>query len=425
MKTSVLGTPSQPALQPPKRRSAFWWIRWVPAAIFIIIIFELLFIVGSVVLVPVLVSFALAYLLHPVSSYFERRGVPHSPSPFFTLLLITLTFIIFLLFVVPDLWQESLTAGQKIATHFTPENAVRYRTSIRRYSPVLDNVIGERIEQFFRKPSDVIGSPSTWFAGGLSNFLATATASFDIFLVPFFVYYLLVDFRAWRDASEDLIPPRFRQTFSRLFDEVGRILQSYVRGQLLIAVIMGALYAIGFLPLRVPAWAGIATLAGLLNLVPYIGTLFGLVLATVFTLADGGGFWRVAGVICLFAIVQGIEGYYLTPKILGERLRLHPMAVLLGILVGGKLFGLLGIILAVPSLAVAKVFLMFLRELYKGSYFYHKGDIKPHEAPNEVLEERLAEAADNVLVEQIKAETGDELLASDEKDERLAAEGVQ
>jgi predicted PurR-regulated permease PerM len=289
---------------------------------------------------------------------------------------------------------------------------------------VLDNVVGERIEQFFRKPSEIIGSPSTWFAGGLSNFLATATASFDVFLVPFFVYYLLVDFRTWRDASEDLIPPRFRQTFSRLFDEVGRILQSYVRGQLLIAVMMGALYAVGFLPLSVPAWAGIAMLAGLLNLVPYIGTLFGLVLATVFTLADGGGFWRVSGVICLFAVVQAIEGYYLTPKILGERLRLHPMAVLLGILVGGKLFGLLGIILAVPSLAVAKVFLMFLRELYKGSYFYHKGDISPHEAPNEVLEERLAEAADIVLIEQIKAESGDELLAPDEEDEDLAAEAI-
>src|ERR1044072_2647063 len=130
--------------------------------------------------------------------------MPHSLAPLFTLLLITLTFIIFLLFVIPDLWQERLNAGQKISTHFTPENAVKYRTAIRRYSPVLDNVVGERIEQFFRKPSEIIGSPSTWFAGGLSNFLATATASFDVFLVPFFVYYLLVDFRTWRDASEDL-----------------------------------------------------------------------------------------------------------------------------------------------------------------------------------------------------------------------------
>jgi hypothetical protein len=96
---------------------------------------------------------------------------------------------------------------------------------------------------------------------------------------------------------------------------------------------------------------------------------------------------------------------------MGERLSLHPMAVFLGLLIGGKLFGLLGIILAVPTIAVAKVFLKFLLELYKGSYFYHAGEIAPHEAPSEVLEERLAEAADTVLAEQASEETGEELLA--------------
>ena len=80
----------------------------------------------------------------------------------------------------------------------------------------------------------------------------------------------------------------------------------------------------------------------------------------------------------MFVAVQMIEGYFLTPRILGGRMSLHPMAVLLGMLIGGKLFGFLGIILAVPAIAVAKVFLMFLRELYKQSYFYHAGDITAH-----------------------------------------------
>src|SRR5262249_20852584 len=161
-----------------------------------------------------------------------------------------------------------------------------------------------------------------WVAGGLSKFLSTAAASLDLFLVPFFVFYILVDFGAWRGSLEELIPPRFRDPFSRLFDEVGRILASYVRGQLFIAMLMGALYAIGFVILRVPAGVGIAALAGLLNMIPYVGTTFGLVLATGFTLADGGGAWRIVGVIGVFAAVQSIEGYFLTPKILGSRLRL-------------------------------------------------------------------------------------------------------
>jgi len=130
-------------------------------------------------------------------------------------------------------------------------------------------------------------------------------------------------------------------------------------------------------------------------------------------------------VIGVFVAVQMIEGYFLTPRILGGRVHLHPMAVLLGIVIGGKLFGFLGIMLAVPTIAVAKVFLMFLRELYKQSYFYHAGDIAAHETPSEMLKERFADAADTVLNEQVGAETDEELLATDvNEDDPIARTGL-
>ena len=138
-------------------------------------------------------------------------------------------------------------------------------------------------------------------------------------------------------------------------------------------------------------------IAGLLNAIPYVGTLIGVVLACGFTFAAGGGVWNIAAVIGIFVAVQSLEGYVLTPRILGGRLNLHPMAVFLGLLIGGKLFGLLGIILAIPAIAIGKVFFKFLRELYQGSTFYHAGDIHPLDAPSEVLEERIAEAADTCL----------------------------
>lgn len=95
-----------------------------------------------------------------------------------------------------------------------------------------------------------------------------------------------------------------------------------------------------------------------------------------------------------------IEGYLLTPLIIGSRLSLHPMAVFLGLLISGKLFGLLGIILAVPTIAIAKVFLLFFRELYKGSRFYRARGGHPAASPNKVLEGRLAQAANTVLTNQ-------------------------
>ena len=403
--------------QTPPERSPFWWLRWVPAVIFFIVVLDLVYIIGTVAIVPVLASFALAYILNPLVSFFENRGVSRAIAAAAALIIVTLSVLGFLTFVIPDLWEQSISAGQKVMTYMTPDNARRQRVALRRYSPVLDRMVGPKLEQFISDPATVIGSPSTWFAGGLSEFLSTAGTLFDLFLVPFFVYYILVDFRNWRDSLEDIIPPRFRDPFSRLFDEVGRILESYVRGQLLIGGIMGAMYAAGFLALRVPAWAGIAALAGFLNTIPYVGTILGLVLATGFTLADGGGFWRVAGVVGVFVVVQSVEGYYLTPRILGGRLSLHPMAVFLGLLIGGKLFGILGIILAVPTIAVAKVFIKFFRELYKASHFYHAGDLEPHEAPSPILEERIAEAADTVLAEQVSSETGDELFAVDDEED--------
>ncbi len=412
--------------QTPPQRSPFWWLRWVPAAIFFVLVLYLIYKVGRVAIVPVLASFAMAYILNPFVSFFEKRGISRAISAAAALVIVTLAVMGFLTFVIPELVDQSISASQKVLSYMTPDNARRQRVALKRYSPVLDRMAGEKIEQFIGDPKSVVGEPSTWiarvlFGGGLSEFLSAAGTLFDLFLVPFFVYYILVDFRTWRDSLEDIIPPRFRDPFSRLFDEVGRILASYVRGQLLIGGIMGAMYAAGFLALGVPAWAGIAALAGFLNAIPYVGTISGLVLATGFTLADGGGLWRVLGVVGVFVTVQSVEGYFLTPRILGGRLSLHPMAVFLGLLIGGKLFGLLGIILAVPTIAVAKVFIKFFRELYKASHFYHAGDLEPHETPSPILEERIADAADTVLAEQVSAETGDELLAvDDEEDDPIA-----
>jgi predicted PurR-regulated permease PerM len=138
---------------------------------------------------------------------------------------------------------------------------------------------------------------------------------------------------------------------------------------------MGALYSIGFLALRVPLALTLGMLSGLLNFIPYLGTLTGLALSISFVALDGGGIGRLSAVALVFIVVQSIEGYYLTPKLLGSRLHLHPMSVLVGLMIGGSLFGLLGIILAVPVIAIAKVLLGFLEEIYRQSEFYRRAGL--------------------------------------------------
>ncbi len=386
------------------------------------IILYFLYVVGSVAIVPMLVSFALAYLLNPIVYQAEKRGLSRTMSSIVAILVVALVITAFMAYVVPDMWAESTKAGSKIAENFTPENAVRQRAVLKRYSPALEKVAGDKIEKFLSDPTAFYNENMTTAttttvdengnltatSGSNSVILSTLVSSLDLLLVPFFVFYILIDFQKWRDALEDLIPPRFREPFSRLFDESGRILESYVRGQLLIGAIMAVFYAIGFWFLGVPAWAGIALIAGLLNAVPYVGTILGIILAGGFTIAGGGGVWDIAAVLGVFVGVQTLEGYVLTPRILGGRLNLHPMAVFLGLLIGGKLFGLLGVILAIPAIAIGKVFFKFLRELYQASHFYHAGDHHPADAPSENLEDRIAEAADTVLAEQVSKGKEDE-----------------
>jgi predicted PurR-regulated permease PerM len=384
----------------------------VPAAVITALVLYFLYVAGSVAVVPVLASIALAYVLNPVVRRFERYGLSRAPASRAAIVLVSLAITAFLAYVVPDLWAESSKAGAKIVQSFTPENAVRQRAILRRYSPALERVAGDRIERFLSDPVAFYNENISTTAAKLdeegnvvttpggSVVLSTIISSLDLLLVPFFVFYILVDFGRWRQSFEDLIPPRFRDPFSRLFDESGRILEAFVRGQLLIGLIMAVFYAVGFWFLGVPAWAGIALISGLLNAIPYVGTVLGVILAGGFTIAGGGGFWDVAAVLGIFVGVQTLEGYVLTPKIMGERLNLHPMAVFLGLLIGGKLFGFLGFILAIPTVAIGKVFFKFLRELYQASFFYHAGDIHATHEPPSDIEGKIADAADTVLAEQ-------------------------
>ena len=387
----------------------------MPALVVTILILYFLYVVGSVAIIPVLASVALAYLLNPIVHEGVKRGLSRTVSAVVAILLVMLVITAFATYVFPNLWAESSKAGAKIVENFTPENAARQRYYLKRYSPALDKVAGDKIEQFLSDPvgfyNDNMSTSATLDeegnvtvatgGGGGAAIMSVINSSLDLMLVPFFVFYILIDFQTWRGSFEELIPPRFRQPFSNLFDESGRILQSYVRGQLFIGLIMAVGYGIGFWFLGIPAWAGIALIAGLLNAIPYVGTILGVVLACGFTFADGGGLWDVAAVLGVFVAVQTLEGYVLTPRILGDRLNLHPMAVFLGLLIGGKLFGLLGVILAIPSIAIAKVFFKFIRELYQDSQFYHAGEFDSIDTPSENIEDRIADAAETVLAEQV------------------------
>jgi predicted PurR-regulated permease PerM len=188
---------------------------------------------------------------------------------------------------------------------------------------------------------------------GLANFIVGVL---NILLVPVMVFYLLRDFDILRARFYTLLPPHWRPIVAAWLGEIDHALGGFLRGQCTIALILATIYAVGLALIGVPLGALLGIIAGLANLVPYMSIVAGLVPTLVlFLLSEAPSVGGVLSIILLFLGGQLLEGVYLSPRIMGRETGLHPVVVLVAILVGGTLFGLLGIVLAVPATAVLQV----------------------------------------------------------------------
>ncbi len=362
-----------PNEEPRQAQNPLEWMRWTPHVLILLVFCAAVLVGARIILVPMLCSLALAYLLAPVVAWFERRGWSRPSSVLLTISGATVILVLILIFILPGLWEQAVkTYNQARALVGDPSRVQPLLDKLRQISPQAADFLQKKIEKngdpdLFPR---VISMAGDWLQRGLFKIVDVTASLLDLLLIPFFVYYLLADYQAMRAHFDRLIPPRHRAMASTLISRINFVISSYVRNQLVIALAMGVLYAVGFAIARVPLAISIGMLSGLLNFIPYFGTLTGLTLSLSFVALDGGDLGRLLGVIAVFIIVQSVEGYFLTPKLLGGSLNLHPMWVLIGLMIGGSLFGILGIILAVPVIAIARVALDFIEEIYQQSDFY-------------------------------------------------------
>jgi len=207
-------------------------------------------------------------------------------------------------------------------------------------------------------------------SGGTKNFFASLGG---LLMIPFFAFYLLRDFDHITARAKELLPLRYREEVTVRAREIDVAMSSFVRGQLTVASILAAIYAVGLMLLGVPLGLVVGILAGFGNLVPFLGTAIGVVLATLMVLLDWHGPGQLLAVYGVFALGQTLEGWYLTPKIVGESVGLSPFAVIIAVLVFGELFGFFGLLIAVPLAASLKIVLRVAVESYRSSDFYRLG----------------------------------------------------
>ncbi len=354
-------------------RPPFWWVRWVPAALLIAGLIILTIAIGGNVLVPLLMSFSIAFMLEPLADWFQRRGHSRNIAVLLTLASAVLIVTLLLIFLLPGIYHQLIESIEKLplalrAVAARAQNVLGYAQA--RLSPEVFARLQTAVTNFENDPSVLTSRIGGWLSKGLLGLVGLGSWVLGLLIIPFFVYYLLLDMSNLRRIVEEHFPERHRGVGRRLLDEVGEVVRGYVRGRFLMALIIAAIYGTGLLILGVPLWAGIGLIAGFLGIIPYLGVISGLILALSFAALDGAGPGRLIGVVAVFAIAQGIEDYVLTPRIIGNKLELHPMLVFMALIIAGELFGLLGLVLAIPVLAVIKVLIRFLDELYLRSEFY-------------------------------------------------------
>lgn len=197
---------------------------------------------------------------------------------------------------------------------------------------------------------------NTAFSVLLSGYSLTLTF-FNLLLVPFFIFYIGRDLHLIHERVNQHIRPELSTAIATLSEEILGQIRTFFRGQMSVSIIMALLYVIGLSLVGVPSALVIGLIAGLLNIIPYFGVATGFVLAILLTLAHNPDLLSLGLVIAVFVGVQFVEGNFLTPKIIGESMGIHPLLVIIALIVGGQLLGLSGLILAIPAVATVRVLL--------------------------------------------------------------------
>jgi predicted PurR-regulated permease PerM len=192
----------------------------------------------------------------------------------------------------------------------------------------------------------------------------------NLILIFFVLFYLLIDWNHFFKLLEDFIPPRYKDTARHLCMHTDGLLSQYLRGQILVILVMATFYSIGLSLVGMDGAIALGVFTGLMIIIPYIGITLGLSIGILSAILQFGFGPELIWVLAIFGIGQALEGFFLTPRLVGERIGLHPVAVLFALIIFGKLFGFFGVLLALPASAVSLVLIQFGWSLYIKSSWY-------------------------------------------------------
>lgn len=307
-------------------------------------------------LIPFVYAVILAYLLAPLVDLLEGRGLNRVAAILLLYAVLAALLALVITSVLPLIITE-LEAFADMLPYYTKEvssylNQMQYFYSRIALPASLRQVADETITRFEDSLLKHVRAMAEFMVSLFSH-------AFGIIIAPILAFYMLRDLTLIRDAFFSVVPTCVNSDFKYLSQEMGAVFSGFIRGHLLVSLIVGVLSFIGLTLLRIDFALLIGIVAGVFDIIPYFGPVIGALPAIIIALLESP--LKAMYVIVLFIGIHQLESTVVSPKILGERVGLHPLTVIFAVLVGGQMGGIVGILLAVPLTAGMKVFYGYLR----------------------------------------------------------------
>ena len=343
----------------------------------------------SGVLMPFAAGLVLGYLLDPVVNHLQRMGLNRLGAALLILGMFILALSLVLILLLPLLGHQFASFIDKFPTYVERVQSLasdsggsiieKYFGSVIEYLGLQGTVSAEDIR---RSLGEAVSGTLQWFAGFIRSLISGSAALVSVvsllIVTPIVAFYILLDWDRMIAAVDSWLPRRHRETIRALARDIDRALAGFVRGQSIVCVILGLWYGVSLSITGLNFGFLIGFVTGILAFIPFVGALAGLVLSLCVAIAQAWPSWTLPLlVLSVFAVGQVLEGYVLSPRLVGASVGLHPVWMMLALFAFGSLFGLTGLLLAVPAAAALGVLARFGLRRYLASPLYHGIDANP------------------------------------------------
>ncbi len=342
-------------------------IRVLIALVFTLFMIWLFFYLQDIVS-PFLIAFALAYLFDPVVDRLEKLKINRAFSIVVIIFFIVGLLVSFVLFVIPQFAAEVEKLGKTLPSYETFKESIRQN-----WWGILDRV-GLHFERVFQmiesegpsKTNEILKYFSLSARGLTSGITSIINQLINLILIPFATFYFLRDFDRNMAYIRTKIPDRHKDRAEKIYTRINTILSLYIRGKILVAVIITFITWLALTVFQINFALIIALSTGFLSIIPYIGPILTMVIGGVLGLLNPDPLSADLTVLIILAIIQILDMLIISPKVIGEKIGIHPVLMIFALFVFGKVLGFLGLVIAIPVTAILKVFIL---EWYEQNFY--------------------------------------------------------